>query len=215
MGNSSAQGHPDDQAIGDGPDPSLWLFDDAFFPTYMSVRHDTTYDDPQTPFVHHHQNETTEVAYAIPADVEEGENGSRLLNHRKWWVVYAVGAYESWEQGYDNDGDLECGVTGINHPGPDEGVTGEAVFIFEETVRDVADQWGVSKADIQVWVALHEVGHQFAIGHAAVGVMWAPTCEENPPFDEDEAAIPDAGTTFRTADVAAIRNQGRIDPRFP
>jgi len=216
MGNSSAQGHPDDQAIGDVPDPDLWLYDDAFFPAYISVRRDTGHDDPQTPFIHHHPNDANERDYAIPQnDPDGGENGSRGENHRKWWVVYVVGAYEYWAQGYDNDGPLECGIVGVNHPGLDEGVTGEAAFVFEETVRDVADQWGLLTADIQTWVALHEVGHQFTIGHSDVGVMWAPTCEENPPFDEDEASIPDAGTTFAEEHIEAIRDQGRREPRFP
>lgn len=222
---------PDDP-VQNGPVawPETYLFPAAFRPAFIAVNTigDPAVSESNLPFAldaHDHpgfDSRDDMVAYGAahrqtPEDID-------------YWSVYVVGIYEygnvlwngfygqSTLSIYDNDDDSEFGLTGatvLEEP--------EYSFIPMEIISDVAGQ--TTPAGRQAWtlqqqlqfeavVTLHEVGHQFELGHSPVypsDVMSAPP----QPLDRYEPQLLQVQTQFRDEDIGKIRTVAKARSAGP
>jgi len=79
-----------------------------------------------------------------------------------FWSAYLVGAFQIYAAG-DNDNDLEAGTLGYTS-------SNDAISaIFRETVRDIKTEepnvFVMGEEDVWRVAGLHEVAHQFNLGH--------------------------------------------------
>jgi hypothetical protein len=166
-----------------------------------------------------------EIIYALGSEaadpVQPGRSQVQHENHRKWWVGHVMGFYDSSALGSDNDDDDELGVPAVTLYDLDG--RGESAGVWEEVIRDMAVQHGTDVGAHRSRTVLHELGHQFGLDNGgnhngadyADTVMWIPVLDPVHMDDRQESWIGAMANHFEPIDIDTIRDQARVDPRFP
>lgn len=167
----------DDPHPGNVPDARLGLLAEKFAPANVAVVADLGDYDVKEDFTFQRNSDIERVKQPNGAEYVAAKDVRDVKNDRKFWAIQVNGAYEFDEdQDYDENG--TPGVWGFAAFGTPAGSGEPVVFIFLETVRDLAlnapplrlpatgelrNQ--VGRTELEKRAVVHEVGHTFLVRH--------------------------------------------------
>jgi len=142
-----------DVAVADVDDPDTGLLVAAFEAAYTLPAFDTGNNNSNAGFIYNMTD--------AQAPNQGSNNRGTTAEAGDYWVAYIQGVYEG-PTAEDNDDDTESGRSGYC-PNPEP----EYAFVYQEVIRDLCDlehpTW--DETSVERRTVIHEIGHQFELGH--------------------------------------------------
>lgn len=152
-------------------------FEEVFKEAYIYPVPEPIYPIKKLPFRLH---AITDDEAELHAQMDPTFDGKGFDNDPEFWIVYLINGFQGK---LDEDGDSE-GVALAGQADRGRGVnTGYGAFIYQESGRELANNFGNNPGWRVSDIVPHEVGHMFGGAHNQPGLMSDRTADKDQMFD--------------------------------